>query len=239
MTHFLRIVVSLITFVLLTACAAPARVQSSFNKSLDFSLYETFNFGSATAIENPDFPDLLGLLFSAATEEQMFSRGYVKSDNPDILINISVDLIDIQKAPRQNGKSPSYGDYYSREHTEYYKYSGRPQARLPETRRTFCDYSEGSIKIDMVDVQLKRTIWEGVSFIRIDERERGFLLNGSGDIADVKRRSTYLYDYSRISDDEISIGYLQKGYILDDVAIMFENSPFRAREQLAWVSESN
>ena len=91
----------------------------------------------------------------------------------------------------------------------------------------------------MVDVQLKRTIWEGVSFIRIDERERGFLLNGSGDIADVKRRSTYLYDYSRISDDEISIGYLQKGYILDDVAIMFENSPFRAREQLAWVSESN
>ena len=29
----------------------------------------------------------------------------------------------------------------------------------------------------MVDLKLNRTIWDGVSFVRIDERERGAFLN--------------------------------------------------------------
>lgn len=239
MTSLSRIIVPLITLLLVTACASSPRIQSDFKKDLDFSQHQTYNFSNVTAIENPDFPDLMGLLFSAAIEEQMLSRGYVMSDNPDILINVSVDLVDKQRAPNQAGNCPNYGDFYSRKPTKYYQYSGRPQGRLAESRPTFCDYSEGTIKIDMVDAKLKRMVWQGVSSVRIDEKERGFLLNGSSDIVGVKRRSTYLYDDSRISDDEISIGYLQKGYILDDVAIMFENSPFRAREQFAWVSESN
>ena len=108
-------------------------------------------------------------------------------------INVSVDLIDKQRAPNQAGYCPNYGGFYARRSTEYYKYSGRPQGRLAESRRTFCDYSEGSIKIDMVDVKLKRMIWEGVSVVRIDEKERGVLLNGSDDIVDVKRRSVWFY----------------------------------------------
>ena len=219
-----------------TTRTSNSRIKSGYDDSLDFSQYQTYGFRSQTAYESPGFHDLLGLTFSAATEQQMLSRGHIRSDNPDVLINVSVNLIDKQRAPNQMGNCPSYGDYYSRKSTSYYRYAGRKQARLAETRRTFCAYSEGSIKVDMVDVKLKRTIWEAVSSVRVDEKEREFLLNGhiadtidgpiKTDMADVKRRSTFKYDRSRISDDEINRGHLVKGYILDDVAIMFENSPF-------------
>lgn len=199
MANLLRVIVLLITFVLITACASNARVQSDYKESLDFNQYETYNFRSVTAIENPDFPDLLGLTFSAAIEEQMLSRGYAKSDNPDILINVSVDVDDISRAPTYNS-CPSYLDYHNRYISKNFGTGyGNP---------TFCKYTEGSISIDMVDVNLNHTIWEGVSRVRIDERE--------------KARDFFL-----------------KSYIVDDVRVMFEDSPFRAREQFAWISESN
>ena len=155
----------LISFALLTACTSNPRVQSDFDDSVDFSQYKTFNFGSQTEILDPDFHDLLGLTFSAAIEEQMRSRGYVKSDNPDVLINVSVDVEDKTQAPSRAYGCPSYSTTVS------------PGVYLSGSGRTFCTYTEGPVKINMVDSKLNRTIWDGFSFVRIDERERGAMLN--------------------------------------------------------------
>ena len=138
---------------------------------MDFSQYQTFNFGSQTEILDPDFHDLMGLTFSAAIEEQMRSRGYVKSDNPDVLINVSVDVEDKTQAPSATSGCPSYSIKKSSVAiVNSYYIDGKG-------RGTFCRYTEGLIKIDMVDLKLNRTIWEGVSFVLIDERERGVFLN--------------------------------------------------------------
>jgi hypothetical protein len=161
----------LISFALLTACASNPRVQSDFDESVDFSQYKTFNFGSQTEILDPDFHDLLGLTFSAAIEEQMRSRGYVKSDNPDILINVSVDVEDKTQAPSYTTGCPSYTIKKS---NGAYDITNNINGK---GRGTFCRYTEGPIKIDMVDLKLNHTIWDGVSFVRIDERERGVFLN--------------------------------------------------------------
>jgi hypothetical protein len=161
----------LISFALLTACASDSRVQSDFDDSVDFNKYQTYNFDSQMEILDPDFHDLLGLTFSAVIEEQMRSRGYVKSDNPDVLINVSVDVEDKTKAPSPISGCPSYSTKDSRSAliSSYY-IDGKG-------RGTFCRYTEGQIKIDMVDLKLNRTIWDGVSFVLIDERERGAYLN--------------------------------------------------------------
>jgi len=164
MNKFLRVTLIPLTFALLTACASNPRVQSNFDDSLDFSLYETYNFSNRTEIENPDLAGNLELYFSAAVEQQMLSRGLVRSDEPDILINISVDIEDVSAAPVRVNNCPSYEDYYSRSVADSYGGEGR---------RPMCIYSEGSIKVDMVDVGLNRTIWEGVARVRIDERDRG------------------------------------------------------------------
>ena len=168
MNRFSGIPSLLISLALLTACTSSPRVQSDFDDSADFSQYKTFNFGSQTEVLDPDFHDLLLLTFSAATEEQMLSRGYVKSDNPDVLINVSVDVEDKTQAPRQTLGCPSYGEFSTYISSNYNDGKGRS---------TFCRYTEGSIKIDMIDLKLNRTIWDGVSFVRFDERERGAMLN--------------------------------------------------------------
>lgn len=164
MSNVLRVILLLISFVLVTACASNARVQSSYEDGLDFTHYQTYSFRNPKVIENPDFPELLRQSFASAIEAQMLVRGFSKSENPDILINVSVDVEDISRAPTRN-TCPSYGDYYSR-------YLGK-NLGAGGGDRPICMYTEGSIKIEMADVNLGRTIWKGVSRVRIDKREQG------------------------------------------------------------------
>ena len=50
-----------------------------------------------------------------------------------------------------------------------------------------CIYTEGSIVIELVDVELNRTIGEGTSRVRMDERDRGASLvrSVSNDVAEM------------------------------------------------------
>ena len=171
MNRFSGISSLLISLALLTACTSNPRVQSDFDDSVDFSQYKTYNFGSQTEISDPDFHDLLGLTFSAITEEQMLSRGYVKSDNPDVLINVSVDVEDKTQVSIQAYECPTYFNTISRYRylSVHFDPKGRDDA--------FCRYTEGSIKIDMIDLKLNRTIWDGVLFVRFNQRERGAMVN--------------------------------------------------------------
>jgi hypothetical protein len=155
---------ALITSSMVAACANSPRVQSNHDGGLDFSQYEAFNFSSRKAIENPDLSGQLELYFSAAVEQQLLLRGLVRSDQPDILINVSVDVDDVSAPPARANNCPSYDDYYSRRVADSYGGEGR---------RPMCIYTEGTILVDMVDVALNRKIWEGVSRVRMDDRDRG------------------------------------------------------------------
>ena len=171
MNRFSGVSSLLISLALLTACTSNPRIQSDFDDSVDFSQYKTFNFGNQTEISDPDFHDLLGLTLSAITEEQMLSRGYVKSDNPDVLINVSVDVEDKTQVSIQAYECPTYLNTIGRYRylSVHFDPKGRDDA--------FCRYTEGSIKIDMIDLKLNRTIWDGVLFVRFDQRERGAIVN--------------------------------------------------------------
>ncbi len=164
MSECTRVLFLLITFSIMTACTSIPRVQSSHDDSLDMSVYETYNFSSRTEIENPDLPDTLELYFSATVEKQLLLKGLVKSDKPDILINVSVDLEEVTSAPVRANNCPRYNDYYSRKVADRYDGNGR---------RPMCIYTEGSIAVELVDVELNRTIGEGVSRVRMDEKDRG------------------------------------------------------------------
>ena len=164
MKVLLRVFSLLFTFAFITACTSNSRVQSSHDDSLDMSVYETYNFSSRTEIENPDLSGTLELYFSAAVEKQLLLKGLVKSDMPDILINVSVDLEEVTSAPVRANNCPRYNDYYSRKVADRYDGNGR---------RPMCIYTEGSIVVELVDVELNRKIGEGVSRVRMDEKDRG------------------------------------------------------------------
>jgi hypothetical protein len=178
MSEFSRKFLLLISFALIMACASNPRVQSKVDDSLDFSVYETYNFGTRTEIENPDLPGTLELYFSAAVERQLLLKGLVRSDEPDILINVSVDVEDVSAPPVRGLNCPRYDDYFSRRVADSYAGEGR---------RPMCIYTEGSIVIELVDVELNRTIGEGTSRVRMDERDRGASLvrSVSNDVAEM------------------------------------------------------
>ena len=107
------------------------------------------------------------LYFSAAVMQELHAKGLVRSDDPDLLINVSVDFEDVSRAPVRADVCPSYENYSSRRSAD--SFSG--EVRLP-----VCTYTEGSIEIGMLDVQQGHTIWEGVSLVRMDEDDRGATL---------------------------------------------------------------
>ena len=96
--------------------------------------------------------------------------------NPDILINITVDVEDKSRPPK--GRiCPRYGDYLSRGATQGQPYNfGSSNYQPVGGGGTMCNFTEGSITIDMIGVELMRTIWTGVSNVRIDENDRNLML---------------------------------------------------------------
>ncbi len=175
-----RIVLPLVALALMAACTSNPRVQSGYDSDLDFGQYKTFDFSSRTEIEDPDLAGNLELYFSAAIMQKLLTTGLVQSDDPDILINVSVEVDDVGQAPKFGGRyCPRYENYYSN-WGDLYRFAG-------ESRPPFCIFSQGSIIVKMVDVELNRTIWEGVSLVRLDEKDRGadLLMSVSYDVAEM------------------------------------------------------
>jgi hypothetical protein len=171
-----RILLPLVALLSLVACTTSPRVQSDYDDSLDFGQYRTFDFSSRTEIEKPDLTGNLELYFSAAVIQELRAKGLVQSDDPDILVNVSVILEDVTRPPVRGTNCPKYQDYYSRLAAD--SFSG-------EGRRPMCIYSEGSITVELTDVAQNQPIMEGVSRVRLDKNDRGnnLLLSVSYDVA--------------------------------------------------------
>ena len=103
---------------LLTGCATGPDIRSDYDRSVDFSQYRTYNFFSPMGIENPNYSSLLGQMFRDAIDAQMQPRGYVLSDNPDLLINVSAQFQDKTKV--RTYTEPTYGVGYYGYRRGYY-----------------------------------------------------------------------------------------------------------------------
>jgi len=174
MPVFLRIFLLHTTFALVTACASETRVRSDYDTSVDFEQLRTFNFSSPTESANPDFPERLRLYFSAAIEQQMLDRGYSRSEEPDILINVAEDLKDKTSAPKKAKRTwnlpysattacPDSGDYNGQ-----IARSASATGSLP----ILCRFKAGPIKVEMTAGHPRRPMWTGTLLVRIDANER-------------------------------------------------------------------
>ena len=168
MTKLFRVTAVLIMVALLSACAATTKIQSDYDRSVDFSQYKTYGYYSPLGVENPNYSSLLGQMFRDAIDAQMLPRGYVKSDNPDLLINVSAQLEDKTKVTTYNDPGMyGGGGYYGYRGGMYstwggYGYGGGSSTHVSQ-------YTEGTVNVDMVDIDLKRMVWEGVAIGRVDE----------------------------------------------------------------------
>jgi len=169
MKYHSRLATATIIIMLLSACASSTEIRSDYDHSIDFSQYQTYGYYSPMGIENPNYSNLLGQMFREAIDAQMLPKGYVKSDHPDILINVSARLEDKTKVTTYSDPMMYGGGYYGYRGDMYDPWGGYGYG----TSTHVSQYTEGTINVDMVDPAQKRMIWEGIAIGRIDEKQSG------------------------------------------------------------------
>jgi len=162
---FSRLVILASSVVVLASCASKPTIESDYDHTVDFSQYKTYNFFSPLGIENPNYSSIYGSIFRDAIGKEMESRGYTKSDKPDLLINVSGRLQDKTKVTTTSDPYMS-GGYYGYRRGAYGAWGGYGYG----TTTHVSNYTEGTVNVDMVDRALKRMVWEGVAVGRVNEK---------------------------------------------------------------------
>lgn len=152
--------------VLLASCASKPTIESDYDHTIDFSQYKTYGFFNPMGIENPNYSSIYGSIFRAAISREMESRGYVQSDNPDLMINVSGRLQDKTKVTTTSDPYMG-GGYYGYRRGAYGAWGGYGYG----TSTHVSNYTEGTVNVDMVDRAQKRMVWEGVAVGRVNEKK--------------------------------------------------------------------
>lgn len=132
--------------LILSSCSS-LRVNSDYDKNVDFSQYKTYAF-QKSGVDKVEISDLDKRRILRAIDAEMTKKGYVKSETPDLLVNIFTkerEQIDVN----QYNTSWGYGFGWG---WNPYLWGGQ----------TFVSSStEGTLFIDLIDAKKKELVWQG------------------------------------------------------------------------------
>lgn len=153
--------VGLLAALLLAGCATGPRVSTEADPEADFSRYRTFAFYSPLAIERDGYSSASSERMKAAARAQMEARGYVYATDgrPDLWLNINAytqQRTDVSTMP-------------TIDYAYYYSYRARGYYVVPywRDRTDVYRYTEGTLNVDLVDVERNRLVWEGIAVGRV------------------------------------------------------------------------
>ena len=137
---------SLLGFFILTSCGSVS-VNTDYDKKANFASYKTYAY-SKSSIDKLEISDLDKKRILYAIDDAMPSKGFSKSENPDVLISLFT-----KERERVNvynnmgwgygfgwGWGPSWGMGYS----------------------TTTTTPEGTLYIDIIDAKTKELVWQGI-----------------------------------------------------------------------------
>jgi hypothetical protein len=139
----------------LAGCASGPDVRADYDKSADFGKYRTYGFVAQAGTDSADFKSLSTQILQNAASRQMESRGYTRSDNPDLVINFKGKLeekVDVESTPAPYyGPGWGYGGWYG---APWGGYGGGTEVT---TRR----YNVGTLVMDVVDREKRQVVYQG------------------------------------------------------------------------------
>jgi hypothetical protein len=155
-----------------SGCSSGPDVRSAYDDRSDFSQYETYNFYSDAGQGSTSYQSLFSQYMVTAITLEMETRGYVKSDDPDLLVNFNARFDDKTKVTT----SPSMhtGGYYGYRGGRYGAWGGYGYG----TETHVSQYTEGTFNIDLVDAKKETLVWEAVAVGRMTEKKRKNMQEG-------------------------------------------------------------
>ncbi|EJG00549.1 DUF4136 domain-containing protein [Flavobacterium sp. F52] len=133
--------------LILTSCST-VTVYSDYDKTVDFTPYKTYAYFKP-GIDKVEISDLDKRRILRAIDDQMQAKGFTKSDNPDLLVNIftkSREQVDVNQFTAGWGYGWGWG------WNPYMMYGGQT---------TVSTSTEGTLYIDLIDAKKKEMIWQG------------------------------------------------------------------------------
>jgi hypothetical protein len=154
----------------LAACASSSNIRSTYDDSMDFGQYRTYDFMEGVGGDSAGYQSLFTKYMIEAISKEMGQRGYTRSDNPDLLVNFNANFKDKTKVTTT--PAPMHGGAYYGYRRGYY--SAWP-AYGYATETHVSQYTEGTFNIDLVDARKKQLVWEAVGIGRVTEKKLGNL----------------------------------------------------------------
>jgi len=133
--------------LLVLASCSSIQVSTDYDSSVNFSEFKTYAF-MKSGIDNSAISDLDKKRILKAVEAELASKGYVKSDNPQLLVNIFTES-------QQNVNINSYYGGWG-----YRSWGWNPWMYGPGYSSVTVN-TEGVLYIDVLKADNKELIWQG------------------------------------------------------------------------------
>lgn len=151
-----RFLAAVVAVAALAGCASGPDVRGDYDRAADFSKYKTYNFLSESAAGGSEFKSIAQQIIQQAASREMEARGYVKAQDPDLLLNFKGKLeekTDIQSTP-----APYYGPSYG-----YRGWYGAPYGAYGYggTEVTTRRYNVGTLVLDVIDREKRQAVFQG------------------------------------------------------------------------------
>ena len=164
----LRLSVILLFVAGVAGCSSSATLRSDYDHGANFGAYQTWDFIEDAGPDYAGYESLFTQYMLEAITIEMDKRGYVKSDNPDLLLNFNAYVQDKTKVTQTSAPPPMHGGYYGYRGGYYGAWGGYGYGT--ETRVS--QYTEGTFNIDIIDAKQHQLVWEAVGVGRITDKVR-------------------------------------------------------------------
>ena len=154
---------SVLALLFLSACSS-VQVVTDYDQKANFSSYKSYAFYK-TGIDKAQISDLDKKRILRAVETEMTSRGFIKSNSPDILISIFTKEQERVDVYNNNFGWGGYGGWGMGPGFGWGGYGGwgmGPGFGWGGMGGNMVSTStEGSLYIDLIDTQSKQLVWQG------------------------------------------------------------------------------
>lgn len=156
----IKIIVVPVLFILFLTSCASVNVLSDYDRQTDFTVYKSYAFYK-TGIDRAQISDLDKKRILRAIETEMDSLGFVKSEEPDLLVSIFTNErveVDVYGPAWGYGWGWGWGPGWGWGWPGYYNpyFWGPGYYGNNVSTRT-----EGSLYIDLIDAAKKELVWQG------------------------------------------------------------------------------
>lgn len=140
-------------------CASSPQYLFNVDGAANVSSYRTFGFFDEREPGMAAYQSVAHRHLKSAIVREMLARGYRRSEQPQLLVNIHLQRR--EDAPDGRG-APATSDYYGYRVGHYAWRDGVPTVSS--------DYADGTLNIDVVDPASRELLWEGIAVGSVSQR---------------------------------------------------------------------